>query len=388
MAESNDLTTPAYAQWLGELKNRVQQVQTKAAVSVNRELLAFYWELGCDIIEKQKTATWGSGFLKHLSADLSSEFPQIKGFSHRNIKYIRQWCLFYIGDSSNWATSCCPIEKALNDSSQSAENEKVTNLATSCGQITKQPVPQFLSDLLSIPWGHNIAIISKCASVKEALYYVRQTLTHGWSRSVLVHQIESDHFSREGSATSNFTTTLPPAQSDLAQQVLKDPYIFDFLTLTKEHNERDLENQLTDHISKFLIELGAGFAYLGRQVPLQVSERDFFLDLLFYHTKLHCYVVIELKTGDFEPEFAGKLNFYLKAVDENLRSERDEPTIGILLCKTKDKLIAEYALSDINKPIGVSEYQLTQSLPESLKPSLPSIEEWEAELQQDFDDEK
>jgi predicted nuclease of restriction endonuclease-like (RecB) superfamily len=383
MAKNNDLTSPAYAQWIGKLKNRVQQVQSKAAVSVNRELLAFYWELGCDIVEKQKTATWGSGFLKQLSADLSSEFPQIRGFSYRNIRLVRQWCHFYLEHVPNLATSCCQIESAP----ESFDNKQVTNLAETRDQITKQPVALFLNDLLSIPWGHNIAIISKCSSIKEALYYVSQTLTHGWSRSVLVHQIESDLFSREGSATSNFAATLPPAQSDLAQQTLKDPYIFDFLTLTKEHNERDLENQLTDHISKFLIELGAGFAYLGRQVPLQVSERDFYLDLLFYHTQLHCYVVIELKTGDFEPEFAGKLNFYLKAVDETLRSERDEPTIGILLCKTKDKLIAEYALSDINKPIGVSEYQLTQSLPESLKPSLPSIEEWEAELQQDIDDE-
>lgn len=388
MAESNDLTTPAYVQWLGELKSRVQQVQTKAAVSVNRELLTFYWELGCEIIEKQKTANWGSGFLQNLSQDLISEFPEMKGFSYRNLRRIRQWVIFYSSEETNLATACGQITKIESNSTEPTNNQSTTNLATSCGQITKQPVAPFLSDLVSIPWGHNGVIISKCSSIKEALYYVRQTLTHGWSRAILVHQIESDLFSREGSATSNFATTLPPAQSDLAQQVLKDPYIFDFLTLTQAHNERDLENQLTDHISKFLIELGAGFAYLGRQVPLQVSERDFYLDLLFYHTQLHCYVVIELKTGDFEPEFAGKLNFYLKAVDETLRSERDEPTIGILLCKTKDKLIAEYALSDINKPIGVSEYQLTQSLPDNLKPSLPSIEEWEAELQQDFDDEK
>ncbi|GHC62253.1 PDDEXK nuclease domain-containing protein [Roseibacillus persicicus] len=388
MAESNDLSSPSYAQWLGELKDRVQQVQTKAAISVNRELLTFYWELGCEIIEKQKSATWGSGFLKQLSIDLSNAFPSLKGFSYRNIRLVRQWCHFYLEHSPNLATSCCQIK----ENSQPVENETLTELATACGQFGQQAVAKLpesiLESITSIPWGHNIAIISKCSSIEEALHYVRQTLTHGWSRAVLVHQIESDLFSREGSATSNFATTLPPVQSDLAQQVLKDPYIFDFLTLAQAHNERDLENQLTDHISKFLIELGAGFAYLGRQVPLQVSERDFYLDLLFYHTRLHCYVVIELKTGDFEPEFAGKLNFYLKAVDETLRSERDEPTIGILLCKTKDKLIADYALSDISKPIGVSEYQLTKSLPDNLKPSLPSIEEWEAELQQDFDDEK
>ena len=371
MAESSDLSLPSYSEWIATLKSRVQQVQIKAATAVNRELLTFYWELGHQIIEKQQAAKWGSGFLKQLSDDLSSEFPEIKGFSHRNLKYVRQWVSFYRPELLNRATTCGPNEvKPIGP-------QLVAQLESN----------DFAEKVTAIPWGHNREVISKCSSVKEALYYVGQTLTHGWSRAVLVHQIESDLFSREGSATSNFATTLPPAQSDLAQQTLKDPYLFDFLTLTKDHNERDLENQLTDHISKFLIELGAGFAYLGRQVPLQVSERDFYLDLLFYHTQLHCYVVIELKTGDFEPEFAGKLNFYLKAVDENLRSERDEPTIGILLCKTKDKLIAEYALSDINKPIGVSEYQLTQSLPDSLKPSLPSIEALEAELQQDFDDE-
>ncbi len=391
MAENNNLISPAYAQWLSELKNRVQQVQTKAALAVNRELLVFYWELGCEIIEKQKNANWGSGLLLQLSKDLCANFPEIKGFSIRNLQYIVHWCNFYSSGIPITQQPVAQLPETSERPPQTSENKSLTNPTTICDQIGQQAVAQlpesFLESITSIPWGHNIAIISKCSSIKEALYYVSQTLNHGWSRAVLVHQIESDLYSREGSATSNFAATLPPAQSDLAQQTLKDPYIFDFLTLTKDHNERDLENQLTDHISKFLIELGAGFAYLGRQVPLQVSEREFYLDLLFYHTQLHCYVVIELKTGDFEPEFAGKLNFYLKAVDETLRSDRDEPTIGILLCKTKDKLIAEYALSDINKPIGVSEYQLTQSLPESLKPSLPSIEEWEAELQQDVDDE-
>ncbi|MGB5687186.1 MAG: PDDEXK nuclease domain-containing protein, partial [Candidatus Electrothrix sp.] len=230
------------------------------------------------------------------------------------------------------------------------------------------------------PWGHNIAIVSKCASVEEAVYYVSNTLEHNWSRNVLLHQLESGLWQREGKAVSNFSRTLAAPQSDLAQQTLKDPYIFDFLSLTKEYNERDLELGLVQHITQFLLELGAGFAYVGRQVALQVGERDFFLDLLFYHTRLHCYVVVELKTGDFEPEHAGKMNFYLKAVDQQLKTPADEPSIGILLCKNRDTLVAEYALSDIHKPIGVSEYQLTQALPENLKASLPSIEEIEAEL--------
>lgn len=226
----------------------------------------------------------------------------------------------------------------------------------------------------------NLAIIGKCKQPGEALYYVQAALQFGWSRSVLVHQMESELWQREGQAITNFAQTLPAAQSDLATQVLKDPYVFDFLSLTKEHTERELETDLVAHITQFLLELGAGFAYIGRQVPLQVGERDFYLDLLFYHTRLHCYVVVELKTVDFEPEFAGKLNFYLKTVDEQLRSEGDQPSIGLLLCKSKDRLVAEYALSDIQKPMGLSTYTLSHTLPEALRGKLPSIEQLEREL--------
>ncbi len=344
-----------YQDWLRALKIRLRQVQLKAAVTVNQELLRFYWALGADIVERQRNAAWGTGFLQQLSKDLMAEFPGMKGFSLRNIKYIRQWFLFYSGAAPN-------------------------------GQ---QPVAQVetppLAQIIQIPWGHNLAIIAKCNSIDEALYYVRSTLAHGWSRSVLTHQIESGLWQREGKAVSNFTEVLPAPQSDLATQTLKDPYVFDFLTLTKDHNERELEAGLIEHITHFLLELGAGFAYIGRQVSLQVGARDFFLDLLFYHTRLHAYVVVELKTVDFEPEHAGKLNFYLKAVDAQLRRDGDNPSIGILLCKSRDRTVVEYALSDIHKPIGVSEYQLTRSLPESLKSSLPSIEALEAELEKDED---
>ena len=251
-------------------------------------------------------------------------------------------------------------------------------MATACSQIEKS---QQLVDLITqIPWGHNIKIITKCKSKKEAIFYVNNTISYGWSRVILEHQIESKLYQREGNALTNFSGTLPKPQSDLAKQVLKDPYVFDFLSLTKDYNERDLEQGLIKHITDFLLELGSGFAYLGKQVPLQVGERDFYLDLLFYHTKLHCHVIIELKTVDFEPEHAGKLNFYIKAVDEQIKQEGDNPSIGILLCKNKDKVIVEYALSDIHKPMGVSEYELTQSLPDDLKSSLPSIEEIEAEF--------
>jgi predicted nuclease of restriction endonuclease-like (RecB) superfamily len=330
-----------YREWLGQLKTRFRQVQLKAAVAVNSALLRFYWELGADIVSKQQAFAWGSGFLNQLSADLMRDFPDVKGFSPRNLKYIRQWRLFWQG--------------------------------TAIGQ-------QAVAQLQSLPWGHNLAIIAKCKQSGEALYYVGAALQYGWSRSVLVHQMESDLWQREGRAITNFAQTLPAAQSDLAAQVLKDPYVFDFLSLTPEHSERELETTLVAHITQFLLELGAGFAYIGRQVPLQVGERDFFLDLLFYHTRLHCHVVVELKTVDFEPEFAGKLNFYLKAVDEQLRSEGDQPTIGLLLCKSKDRLVAEYALSDIQKPMGLATYTLSHTLPEALRDKLPSIEQLEREL--------
>jgi predicted nuclease of restriction endonuclease-like (RecB) superfamily len=338
-----------YRTWLAELKIRFRQVQLKAAVTVNTALLQFYWELGIDIVVRQARVDWGSGFLKQLSADLMLEFPEMKGFSASNLKYIRQWYAF-------WAP------------------EVIGQQAV--GQLAKQPA----APIFAIPWGHNLAIIAKCKQRDEALYYVENTLAHGWSRNVLLHQIESGLWQREGKAVTNFVQTLPAAQSDLASQMLKDPYVFDFLSLTPEHTERELETALVEHVTQFLLELGAGFAYIGRQVPLQVGERDFFLDLLFYHTRLHCHVVVELKTGDFEPEHAGKLNFYIKAIDEQLRGEGDNPTIGLLLCKNKDRLVAEYALSDIHKPMGVSEYTLSHILPESLRGKLPSIEVIEREL--------
>ncbi len=391
----HEITSTDYKNWIIDLKSRFRKAQIKAAVKVNSTLLEFYWELGADIVERQKTAKWGSGFLKQLSADLVQEFPDVKGFSYRNIRLIVQWFKFYNSHSTNLATSCCQItdsSKSNCDTTCDAiENESIAKRETSCHPIEKQvvsqlekvqqPVALFDKQLLfQIPWGQNIVVISRCNSVEEALFYVNKTIENGWSRAVLTHQIESDLFNRQGTAVTNFSKTLPEPQSDLAQQLIKDPYNFDFLTLTSDYNEKELEKNLTDHITKFLMELGAGFAYMGKQVPIQVGERDFFLDLLFYHTKLHCHVVIELKVVDFEPEHAGKLNFYIKAVDEQLRQVGDNPTIGILICKNRDKLVAEYALSDINKPMGVTEYELTQSLPEQFKSSLPTIEEIEAEI--------
>ncbi len=331
-----------YLKWLKELKKKFRQSQIKAAVKVNSTLLEFYWELGADIVEKQKKALWGSGFLEQLSHDLTAEFENMKGFSRNNLQYIVRWHQFYsMGDKN-----------------------------------VEQLVPQ----LVNIPWGHNLKIISRCKSVDEALFYVSKIGENGWSRAVLTHQIESGLYLRDGKSVNNFSNHLPRPQSDLANQLLKDPYNFDFLSLTETYNERELEQGLVEHITQFLLELGTGFAYVGKQVELSVGNRDFYLDLLFYHTRLRCYVVIELKAVEFEPEHAGKLNFYLAAVDGELKHEQDAPTIGILLCKSKNKTVVEYALRNMTSPIGVSEYELTTNLPEEMQSSLPSIEQIEKEL--------
>jgi len=351
-----------YYSWFKELKYKVRLVQIKAAVKVNSELLQFYWELGQDIVDKQKNAKWGDGFLKQLSIDLSSEFPDMKGFSLRNLKYIKQWYLFY-------SQEIVKSQQAVGQISSQAflQSEKL---------IGQQAVAQ----LIQIPWGHNIAIISKCKNLNEAFFYIQKIIQNNWSRSVLTHHIESNLFKREGKAITNFKATLPEPQSDLARETLKDPYNFDFLTLTEKHNEKELENALINHVTKFLLELGAGFSYIGQQYKLEVSGDEFFIDLLFYHIKLHCYVVVELKAVKFKPEFAGKLNFYVSAVDGILKSEQDNTSIGILICKSKNDTVVEYALKDVHKPIGVSEYIITKNLPDEFKSSLPSIEDIEAEL--------
>lgn len=295
-----------YKQWLTDIKAKIQQSQIKAAISVNVELLKLYWQVGTMIVEKQSKTAWGNKLIEQLSHDLLIEFPEMKGFSRTNLLYIRKWYLFYRND------------------------------AEIVPQVVGQLEPTFAyKEIFQIPWGHNREIISKCKTREEAIYYVQNTIRYNWSRAVLVHQIESKLYHREGKAINNFELTLPKPQSDLAKQTLKDPYVFDFLHLTKEYGERDLENGLVAHITKFLLELGAGFSFLGRQYHLEIGGQDFYLDLLFYHVKLHCYIVIDLKATQFQPEHAGKLNFYLSAVDDLLRGEPDQPTIGILICKDK-----------------------------------------------------
>lgn len=329
-----------YREFLTNIKKRYQSAQLKAAHFVNNELIQFYWQLGKDIIEKQTQAIWGSKFLDQLSADLLSLFPETKGFSVRNLKFMRQLAEYY------------PSE------------------------IGKQPVSQ-------LPWGHIIVLMQKVKDSSIRDWYVKNALENGISRNILIMQIEQDLYSRQGKLDDkicNFKSLLPEPQSELATQMLKNPYNFDFLTVGPKAHERDIENGLTLHISKFLRELGVGFAFVGNQYKLNIEGDEYFLDMLFYHVKLHCYVVIELKATAFKPEYAGKLNFYLSAVDSILKTPQDNPTIGLLLCKSRKKFIAEYALRNVSSPIGISEYELLKKLPRKLATSLPSIEEIEAEL--------
>lgn len=342
------IVTDEYVAWMEEVKKRIKNSQIKAAVKVNNAVLELYWNLGKDIVEKQASSKWGDSFLSTMSSDLKKAFPNVSGFSVQNLKSIRYWYKFYNVN-----------EKGLQAVSQTAPVEKMVK---------------------SIPWGHNQRIMYKCRNVHEAMFYIQKTLDNGWSRSVLEHQIDSGLYERQGKAINNFQLKLPEAQSDLAEQTLKDPYNFDFLTLREKYDEKELEDALVNQITGFLLELGTGFSYLGRQVHIKVGETDFYMDLLFYHVRLHCYVVVELKTEKFKPEFAGKLNFYVTAVNKNMKAEQDNQTIGILICKDKDDVVAEYALDDVSQPIGIAKYELTKVLREEFKSSLPTIEEIENEL--------
>ena len=337
-----------YKAWIEDIKNRIRQSQIKAAVKVNYELLEMYWGIGKDIVSKQKNFKWGDSFLSTMSKDLQKTFPDMSGFSVQNLKSIRYWYKFYNSEGNGLQAV--------------SQRELIENMVK------------------SIPWGHNQRIMYKCNSIPEALFYVQKTMDYGWSRSVLEHQIDIDLYSRQGKAVNNFQLKLPEAQSDLAQQTLKDPYNFDFLTLREEYDGKELENALINQITHFLLELGTGFSYLGRQVHLRVGESDFYMDLLFYHVCLHCYIVVELKTEKFKPEFAGKLNFYVTAVNKQMKSEQDNQTIGLLICKDNDDVVAEYALDDISQPIGIASYELTKVLREEFKSSLPTVEEIENEL--------
>lgn len=354
-----------YKNWLIDLKLKIRSSQIKAAMSVNSALIVFYWDLGMQICDKEINAKWGLSFIDKLSKDLKEEFPGMGGFSSKNLRYCRAFFKFY-NQPEIWQQAVAKF-----DTSNSISQQAVDKLPSF--KIIQEAVGQ-------IPWGHNILIFSKAKSLLEAYFYIAETIENGWSRDVLALQLKSQLYQRQGKSVSNFKKTLPEPMSELVQQTLKDPYIFDFLTMTKPFHEKDIERQLMTHITKFLLELGKGFAFVGQQYHLEVGETNYYIDLLFYHIKLKCYVVIELKNTKFIPEYAGKLNFYLSAVDSLVKSHSEQPTIGILMCRDKNNFETEFALRDINKPMGVSEFQLTEILPDALKSSLPSIEELEQEF--------
>lgn len=358
MTSSTLIANTDYANWLKQIKQRIHSVRMKVALAANSELIALYYEIGAQIVERESLARWGSGFIDAFSKDLKTEFPDMGGFSAKNLRYCRAFFRFYC-DPAIWQQAVAKLP-----------HEPWVGVDVELAQRLEQ-----------VPWGHHIQIVSKCSGLTEAGFYIAQTIEQGWSRDVLAMHLKSGLYDRSGKAVTNFSRTLPMPQSDLAQQTLKDPYTFDFMSMTVPYNERDVERQLTQHITQFLLELGKGFAFIGRQYHLEIADNDYYIDLLFYHVTLKCYVVVELKNRQFIPEYTGKLNFYLSAVDSLLKRDDDQPTIGLLLCRDKNNIEVEFALRDLNKPMGVSEYTLVETLSDNLKGALSTVEEIEQDLQ-------
>jgi len=327
-----------YGDWLVDLKSRIHAAQQRATPAVNRELVLLYWQIGNDILTRQAQQGWGAKVIERLAHDLRTAFPEMKEFSLANLMYMRAF-------AEAWPDAA----------------------------IVQQAVGQ-------LPWGHNLVLLTRLKDAQQRLAYAQSAIAHGWSRNVLNIHIETRLLERIDTAVTNFDVSLPKAQSDLARESLKDPYRLDFLGLHDEAQEREIEHALVKHVTEFLLELGAGFAFVGRQVQLDEGGDEFFIDLLFYHLKLRCYVVIELKSGKFKPEHLGQLGFYMTVVDRQVKGEHDNPTIGLLLCKSKNKIVAEYALGDKTLPTGTAEYKLLESLTAELQTSLPSIEQIEREL--------
>ena len=363
-----------YCDWLRDLKRQIKAGQIKAALSVNSQMIALYWDLGRQIAEKQEKAKWGSGFIEQLSKDLREEFPDMTGFSLRNLQIIKQWYLFYS------QSSVSKTKQVVSQLPEALDSTVTSLVARPIDDIAVNPsLAHIVQKLSLIPWGHHVKIMQKVKDINQAFFYINKTIENNWSRAVLEYQIESDLYGRQGKAVTNFKLTLPEPQSDLANEMMKDPYNFDFLRLSEKVMETDLEKALVLHISQFLPELGIGFAYMGRQYLLNVGKKEYRTDLLFYHTRLKCYVIIELKTKEFEPEFIGKLNFYITAINDLVKDSHDKPTIGILLCKNKDNYEVEFSLKDVNNPIGVSTFHYTE-LADDIKAALPSAEELQNEL--------
>jgi len=349
-----------YQKWIKDLSSRYRKSQIKAAVKVNQEMLAFYWSLGRDIVEMHVEDRWGESVVRNLSADLKKLNPEAHCFSKSNIYYMKKFYLY-----------CVEIEHFVQQ--PIGQEDK---------QIVQQVVGQLRNDILSIPWGHHILIMSKVpGNPKKALFFIQQDLSNGWSRDMLLNFLSTDLYERQGKALNNFTATLPSETSDLAKEITKDPYNFAFTGITRKYNERKLKDALLHNITKFLIELGTGFAYVGKEYRLQIEDKEKFIDLLFYNLNLSCYVVIEVKIGEFDFQDAGQLGGYVVACNHLLRKEgRDNPTIGLLICKEKNKTLAQYALESSSQPIAISDYELSKLYPEKVEGTMPTIEELEAKL--------
>lgn len=342
-----------YREWISEVSKRFHQSQIKAAVKVNDEMLRFYWQLGKELHDRKDKFSYGQSFYKTISRDLRRELPDVKSFSETNLRYMQKFAELY---------------------------SEISNLP----QVGEDFRSEEIEPLFAIPWGHHKIIIDKCnGNPKKALFFVDQVIQNNWSRAVLLNFLDTDLYERQGKAITNFNLTLPAMQSDLAQEITKDPYKFDFITLTQSYNEKELKDALMDNIQKFLLELGNGFAFVGREYRIEIGSTENFIDMLFYHIRLHCYVVVEVKVTEFESSYAGQLGTYVVAVNHQLKTEKDEPTLGLLVCKSKDDIKAQYALEASSQPLGVSAYELSKLIPENFKGSLPSIDEIESELRKD-----
>jgi predicted nuclease of restriction endonuclease-like (RecB) superfamily len=362
-----------YTDLLGDVKNRVQQARHRAILSANAELIAMYWDVGRIIAARQKLEGWGAGVIPRLAVDLKNELPEQKGFSERNLNYMVRFVREY-GEPPVWQESNLKVQQpaALLQYHDPQHDEIAKESAA------QAPIP--LRIIFGIPWFHHVILMEKLKDIPTRYWYAQQAHEQGWSRDTLIAQIRARAHERQGTAVTNFADALPNAHAAIAQGLLKDPYIFDFLTLEEPFHERELETNLLLHIQKFLLELGRGFALVGRQYRMEVGGRDVYLDLLFYHLNLRCFVVVDLKKGEFKPEYAGKMNFYCSAVDDLMRQEHDAATIGLILCQSKNRVFAEYALRDVQKPIGIADYELTRALPANLASCLPSIESLESEF--------
>ncbi len=386
--EKKALVRSDFTALLADVKSRIQAAQTRATLAVNAELVRLYWDIGRIIDERQTREGWGAAVIPRLAKELKNELPELKGFSERNIDRMIAFYRAYSDPSVFSPPSVAKLPCAESSPPAVAKLPTAATVPQPVGQLTRgrkvsQAATQVPDSLLwSVPWAHHVLLMEKVKDLPTRRWYMEQTLSNGWSRNVLALQIDAQAHARHGKAVSNFAALLPAPQSDLAQQTLKDPYIFDFLTLTEPFHERELETQLVRDVEKFLLELGQGFAFVGRQYRLDVGDEDFYLDLLLYHLRLRAFVVIDLKKGKFKPEYAGKLNFYCNVVNDRLKHPTDQLTIGLILCQEHDRLLAEYSFAGIDKPIGISTYELTRALPKALQSALPTVEEIEAELGQ------